>query len=300
MFVDFTFVYCSVTALCYFTWTYLFIICSVTVDPLLLEMKVEQLELRLQQVEEAQAALLARLEQYESREATVKRAEHQETYSHQYPPWSLDYDPLTDTTGFYSPGQPCSPLSQSTHHAYPPGQQQQPWGQLSQAYTPGQQSWSQTYTPGEQSRSLLSHQTSVKKGQVSTLPSSEIDKALLSSIESVAHTHHHLCVPSKATTLAVKLARKAVFGDSVMSRCTPYGARDFPGLPTTELAELKETIRNLFPVYWNKPQEFEVLWTKCVDAIGRAPLRLMPAQTCTFTGCLALIKKKKVSCSIMP
>ena len=254
-------------------------------------MKVEQLELRLQRVEEAQAALLARLEQYESREATVKRAEHQETYSHQYPPWSLDYEPLTDTTGFYSPGQPCSPLSQSTHHActpgqpcsplsqsthhtYTPGQQQQPWGQLSQAYTPGQQSWSQTYTPGEQSRSLLSHQTSVKKGQVSTMPSSEINKALLSSIESVAHTHHHLCVPSKATTLAVKLARKAVFGDSVMSRCTPYGAHDFPGLPTTELAELKETIRNLFPVYWNKPQEFEVLWTKCVDAVGQACKRL--------------------------
>ena len=102
------------------------------------------------------------------------------------------------------------------------------------------------------------------------MPSAEIDKALLSSIESVAHTHHHLCVPSKATTLAVKLARKAVFGDSVMKRCTPYGARDFPGLPTTELAELKEAIRNLFPMYWNKPQEFEVLWTKCVDAIGQA------------------------------
>ena len=34
-----------------------------------------------------------------------------------------------------------------------------------------------------------------------------------------AHTHHHLCVPSKATTLAVKLAQKAVVGDSVM-RCT--------------------------------------------------------------------------------
>ena len=267
MFVDFTrtslFIIC---ALCYFTWTSLFIICSVTADPLLLEMKVEQLSLRLQRVEEAQAALLARLEQYESREAAIKRGECQETYSHQYPSWSLDCELLTDTTEFYSPGQPCSPLSQSTHHAYT-----QPWGQLSQAYTPGQQSWSQTYTPSEQSRNLLTHQTSVKKGQVSTMPSSEIDKALLlSSIESVAHTHHHLCVPSKATTLAVKLARKAVFGDSVMSRCTPYGARDFPGLPTTELAELKETIRNLFPIYWNKPQEFEVLWTKCVDAIGQA------------------------------
>ena len=87
----------------YFIRTCLFILCSVTADPLLLEMKVEQLELRLRQVEEAQTALLARLEQYESREA---RGEHQETYNHQCTPWSLDYEPLTDTTGFYSTRQP--------------------------------------------------------------------------------------------------------------------------------------------------------------------------------------------------
>lgn len=59
-----------------------------------------------------------------------------------------------------------------------------------------------------------------------------------------------------------------------MRRCTPYGARDFPGLPTTERAELKEAIRNLFPMYWNKPQELEVLWTKCVDAIEQVCKRL--------------------------
>ena len=35
----------------------------------------------------------------------------------------------------------------------------------------------------------------------------------------VLKAHTHLCVPSKATTLAVKLAQKAVVGDSVM-RCT--------------------------------------------------------------------------------
>ena len=58
---------------------------------------------------------------------------------------------------------------------------------------------------------------------------------------------------SKATTLAVKLGCKAVFCDSVMRRCTPYGARDFPGLPTTELAELKEAIWNLFPMYFFVP-----------------------------------------------
>ena len=183
---------------CYFIRTCSFILFSVTADPLLLEMQVEQLELRLRRVEEAQTVLLARLEQYESREA---RGEHQETYNHQCTPWSLDYEPLTDTTEFYSTGQPCSLLSQSTHCASTPGQQ--PWGQLSQVYSPGQQSWSQTCTlictPGEQSRSLLtqsSYQTSAKNGQLSTMPSAEIDKALLPSIESA---HHHLCVPSKAT-----------------------------------------------------------------------------------------------------
>jgi len=43
--------------------------------------------------------------------------------------------------------------------------------------------------------------------------------------------------------LAVNLARRAVFGDSVMSTCTPYDARDFQGILTTEQ---KETIRNLY------------------------------------------------------
>ena len=251
-------------------------------DPLLLEMKVEQLELRLPEVEKTQAALLARLEQYESREETPRNLQPPVP-----PPWSLDYEPLTDTTGLYSPGQRSwDLLDQSPYQACIPGQQswgplshsphQASWGPLSQS--PHQASWdplSQSpkpaCNPGEQTRSFSQsrNQTSVK-----VLPSSEINKAILSSCESVAHAHHHLCVPSKVTTLAVKLARKAVFGDNVMRRCTPYGARDFPELPITELAELKQTIRNLFPMYWNKPQEFEVLWTKCVDAIGQACKRL--------------------------
>ena len=28
------------------------------------------------------------------------------------------------------------------------------------------------------------------------------------------------------------------------------------------------------PMYWNKPQELEVLWTKCVDAIEQVCKRL--------------------------
>ena len=46
----------------------------------------------------------------------------------------------------------------------------------------------------------------------------------------------NLCCVSKAKTLAVKLARDAIFGDDVLIRCTVAGGRDHPGLPVNELS----------------------------------------------------------------
>jgi len=37
------------------------------------------------------------------------------------------------------------------------------------------------------------------------------------------------------------------------------------GLPVAEVCQLKETIFQLFPDYWNNPIEFESLWMKCID-----------------------------------
>ena len=79
---------------------------------------------------------------------------------------------------------------------------------------------------------------------------------------------------SKVGTLSVKLARQAFFGDDVLKRCTVHGVREFPGLPCTELRQLKETIFQLFPQFWKNPAEFESVWCTCVESIGQACKRL--------------------------
>ena len=74
----------------------------------------------------------------------------------------------------------------------------------------------------------------------------------------------------KAGTICQKLAREAVFGKEIMSRCTPAGSKELPALPKAELFTLK-TIYQQIPMYWRKPEEFENVWkTKCWVAIEQA------------------------------
>ena len=56
-------------------------------------------------------------------------------------------------------------------------------------------------------------------------------------------------VLSKASTLAVKLAKEAFFGDNVLVRCTVAGSREFPGLPHKEMQELKGVMLRQFPQF---------------------------------------------------
>ena len=72
------------------------------------------------------------------------------------------------------------------------------------------------------------------------------------------------------STLCVKLAKEAIFGEEVMRRCTPGGTRDLPGLPHNELYNLKKTILQQFPQYWQCLHEFEGVWRKCRDSIEQA------------------------------
>lgn len=44
----------------------------------------------------------------------------------------------------------------------------------------------------------------------------------------------------------MKLAKEALFGDSVLLKCTPAGTRELPGLPLAELFMLKTEIFELF------------------------------------------------------
>ena len=82
-----------------------------------------------------------------------------------------------------------------------------------------------------------------------------------------------LSVESKASVLAMKLARESFFGESILCRCTVMGIGKYPTLPTDELNELKQTLFSQFPKYWSSPVEFESLWRECAEAIGKG-LRL--------------------------
>jgi len=107
------------------------------------------------------------------------------------------------------------------------------------------------------------------------LPSSAIeDWPRKKSIEEVIDDNHKLAKTSKVSTLAVKIAVDAVFGASLMKKCTALGGRDLPGLPRTELFKIKKAIYDLFPAYWKNLTEYETVWSSCIDAIGQKCKRL--------------------------
>ena len=93
--------------------------------------------------------------------------------------------------------------------------------------------------------------TSSAPFQPSPLPikSTNRDKALSSSVirkeklvapSDIFAKYPNLRCASKIKTLAVKLARDAIFGDDVLIRCTVAGGRDHPGLPVNEPSNLKQ------------------------------------------------------------
>ena len=72
----------------------------------------------------------------------------------------------------------------------------------------------------------------------------------------------------------MKIATEAVFGQFLMKKCTVLGGRDLPGLPRVELFKIKKTIYDLFLSYWKNIEDFETIWSNCVDAIGHKYKRL--------------------------
>ena len=51
-----------------------------------------------------------------------------------------------------------------------------------------------------------------------------------------------LTTVEKAGKLANKLAKDAIFGTTVMKRCTPGGTRELPALPKLKIIALKKTV----------------------------------------------------------
>ena len=101
------------------------------------------------------------------------------------------------------------------------------------------------------------------------LSSCEIEHEKLTPIADTIQRHIKLKTKSKASTLAVKLARDSIFGIKVLHMCTVAGGRGLPALPVAEVRKLKETIFHLFPDYWNNSIEFKPLWMKCIDSVNQ-------------------------------
>ena len=107
-----------------------------------------------------------------------------------------------------------------------------------------------------------------------TLPSSEIARHTLRSVDEVLEENAKLRTESTAGTLCQKLAKEAIFGKAVMKKCTPNGTREFPALPREELYKLKTVMFKQFPRYRSCPGAFESLWKKCMTSIEQACKRL--------------------------
>ena len=97
------------------------------------------------------------------------------------------------------------------------------------------------------------------KSRNTYLPSSAINRAKLKESSQVILKYPKLRSPSSVGTLAIKLAREAIFGADVLAKCTVYGDRELPGLPVEELQQLKQTLLAQYPDYWRSQQDFKPL-----------------------------------------
>ena len=84
------------------------------------------------------------------------------------------------------------------------------------------------------------------------------------------------------TTLSVKLAREAFFGDTVMAKCTPRGWKDMPALPHKELSNLKMLLFKTYQSFWTTPEIFEKKWIAAQDGIGQCCKRLRKKSVITL------------------
>ena len=106
------------------------------------------------------------------------------------------------------------------------------------------------------------------------LPADAIDRTNLVPAIQTLQRYPKLRVESKASFLAVKLARESFFGKNLMSQCTVMGCGKYPALPGNEINLLKQTMFSQFPKYWLNPVLFESIWKDCTEAIGQACKRV--------------------------
>ena len=146
---------------------------------------------------------------------------------------------------------------------------QQPLSQHQKSVSQGYESTPNNCTLGTRPCQLKYHRNAMPP-----LPSSEIPKQSLRSVQAVLDENIALQNDSSAGTLCQRLAKEAVFGEKVMEKCTPYGTRDCPGLPQAELFELKMVMFRLFPKFHGCPGLFESTWKTCITSVEQACKRL--------------------------
>ena len=80
-----------------------------------------------------------------------------------------------------------------------------------------------------------------------TVPANSAPQGL-QSVSEVMRANSKLCVPARASTLAVKLARDAIFGEEVMLQITlTCGGGGFKALPAEGMAKLNRILLLQFP-----------------------------------------------------
>ena len=240
----------------------------ITIDSLLLEIviedlsdRVEKMEDKLNQIERNQLLIMDRLTSLEETRGPAVQSHHA------YPWANFHHSPVSQGHGYnqqsFVPPRDLSHGYSQQNFAPPPRSTADP------AVHPYHSTPHRRVQEAPQSLPIK------VKNSENALPSSEIDTTKLSSVDMVITKYSSkLKGEAKAPTLAMKLAKEAIFGDEVMKKCTPVGGRDLPGLPVVELQMLKQAMFNKFPQYWQNPCEFEGIWSDCMSSIGQACKRL--------------------------
>ena len=185
--------------------------------------------------------------------------------SSQFPPQSFIPSPQS----FQYTSQSFQPRPESLQ--FPPQPFQLPPESLQPASMQSSQIPPQSFQSTPESLQPASMQSKSQKPPTGTkyFSASAINRSNLKDAHQVIAANKKLCVPARASTLAVKLAREAVFGDETLAMCTVAGERGgFMALPVEEMKVLKTTMLHLFSAV--TPVEFETIWKECNDAIGQA------------------------------
>ena len=279
-----------------------------SLDSLTLEMEVQELQDRVASLEENQRKILKNQDEIISRLVALEKRPH--SYSTQYSSPFPDFNhhlpipppPSHPPPRFFQPPEDQTPsrelhpchthaihgsaaprrfiLGDSFNHETVPYQNRAPFRSIQ----PGQPGHGDQTVRAEPLGDSFNHETipyqnrapfrSIQPSQPGPGVHAEPIRAKPGNValpSSAIMKHPKLRFSSKIGTLAVKLARDAVFGDDVMAQCTVAGERGLPGLPTKELQQLKQALFVQFPV---APQEFEVLWKTSTAAVGQACKRL--------------------------